>query len=265
MDGPSVKTRKKKRLKHRFYVPASRFKQQGAGPATIEVDRDTTHHIRNVLRLGAGAIVSIFDNSGAEYEAEITECKPSGARLSVIRSTTPRVESPLRVNLAQSLIKGNGFDRALTLCTELGCDRFTPLFTSRTVARLSKADAADRVNRWERIVREAAAQSGRVRAPAVDMPLDFSEFIEKRVGGTGLILWERGGSGQLREIARSSDDPIKSVTLLIGPEGGFSQAEVKAATDAGYQVWGIGPRILRAETVGSVALSMLQYVLGDMG
>ncbi len=230
-----------------------------------ELDPDTTHHLRKVLRLKEGASVVLFDNSGAEYEGEIVESKPDRARVRVTRSIRPQVESPVKITLCQSLVKGSGFDRILTLCTEAGVCRFIPLFTSRTVVKINKAEAADRVKRWRKIATEAAAQSGRVRSPRVEMPLDLKELLEKKLDGVKLVLWERGGSGQLKQVIQEADERIESVVLLAGPEGGFEQAEVRQAVEAGYSIWGLGPRTLRAETVGAVAAGILGYALGDMG
>jgi len=258
-----VKTRKKRKMNRRFYVPASRFSYPPSGPPTVTLDRDSTHHVRNVLRLSVGAHIVVFDNSGQEYEGEITDCKPTQIKVKVERSTKPMTEPTISITVAQSIIKGNGFDHTLTLCTELGCARFIPLFTSRTVARINKSDFSARVKRWERIVAEASAQSGRVKVPRVEPPTEFKGFLEKKVDGAKIILWERGGAGQLGQIL--GDEKCKAATLLVGPEGGFSQAEVKAAMDAGYQVWGLGPRILRAETCASIAIGILEYAVGDMG
>jgi len=263
MDSAQHQKARKRKLKHRFYVPAGRFQHPAEGHPMATLDADATHHLRNVLRLSAGASVILFDNSGQEYEGEIIESKPSQVKVQVLRVATPRVESSLRITLAQALLKGNAFDHLLTLCTELGCARFIPLFTGRTVVKINKAEAADRVKRWEKIVQEAAAQTGRVKVPLMEMPLDFKEQIERKPSGLKIILWERGGSGQLKEILE--EGPVESITLLAGPEGGFEQAEVKQAMDAGYKIWGLGPRILRAENAGAIALSLLEYQLGDMG
>jgi 16S rRNA (uracil1498-N3)-methyltransferase len=261
--GDTVIKKSKRRLKHRFFVPASNIEYKENGPPVAFMEKDTAHHIRDVLRLSTGAAVVLFDNSGQEYEGEIVSSKPEKVQVRIDRSVAPKVESPLKITLAQALIKGNSFDKILTLGAELGVMRFAPIFTSRTVVRLNKAAAADRVPRWERIVAEAAAQSGRVKVPMVEMPQDLKEFLERKHEGVNIILYEKGGSGQLFQIFE--DEPAENVTLLAGPEGGFSQAEVKLAMDAGFQIWGIGPRILRAENAGAIACAMLQYQLGDMG
>ncbi len=261
----STKTLRKKKVKRRFFVSASRFKFEADGLPLIDVDKDTSHHIRTVLRLSKGARVIVFDNSGKEYEGEIISSKPSGTTVKAVSASVPLVESPVNITLAQSLPRGNSFDGILTRCTELGCSRFVPLFTSRTVARLKKSDAADRIKRWERIVAESAAQSDRVKVPRIEMPMDFDEFLEKKRDGKKIILWEKGGSGQLKQIVDEEPQKIESVVLLAGPEGGFSQVEVKTANDDDYKILGLGPRKLKAETAGAAAISIIQFILGDMG
>jgi 16S rRNA (uracil1498-N3)-methyltransferase len=263
MGNASDGTRVRRKVKHRFFVPASRLKPAAGGGTEVIFPHDTAHHLRTVLRLGAGAVVVIFDNTGSEYEAEVTEAKPSVVKARVVRSTSPRVESPLKITLAQALIKGNSFDKLLTLATELGLARLVPLFTARTVVSLKREEAAERVVRWERIVEEAAAQSRRVRVPVVEAPAEYKEFLERKREGVKIILYERGGGGQLREIVE--EPKPECITLLAGPEGGFEQGEVKQAMDAGFKIWGLGPRILRAENAGAVAASILQFRYGDMG
>jgi 16S rRNA (uracil1498-N3)-methyltransferase len=263
MGDTNSKTIRKRKVRHRFFVPGSRLQSSAGGMITI-VDQNTVHHLRDVLRLNAGALVGIFDNSDKEYEAEVLECKPSLIKFQVIRATAPRVESPLRVTLGQALLKGNSFDHALTLAAELGCARIAPMFTSRTVVKLSKVEAADRTGRWEKILQEASAQCGRVKVPLLEMPGEFKDFLARKNEGLKIILWEKGGSGQLRQILEEAE-PNSNLTLLAGPEGGFEQMEVKEAVEAGFQVWGLGPRILRAENAAAIALSILQFVRGDMG
>jgi len=252
-----------KPIKHRFFVPPSRIKEEDGG-LFAEPGVNITHHMRNVLRLSAGAKVALFDNTGNEYWGEVVESKPKWSRIRIDHTETPQVESPVRITLAQSLIKGNAFDRVLTMCTEAGCARFVPLFTRRTVVKLNKAAAADRVGRWEKVVREASAQCGRVVAPVVEMPMDFSELLEKETEDLRIILYERGGKGQLDSIVDPQAKP-GSVLLLAGPEGGFETEEVDAAVKAGFHILGLGPRLLKAETAGVSAISILQHRLGDMG
>jgi 16S rRNA (uracil1498-N3)-methyltransferase len=263
MGNDAASPRRRRKLKHRFFVPASRFKNEPGGQLEVILPPDAAHHLRNVLRLSTGSAVILFDNSGQEFEAEVAECKPSLVKARVLRAYAPAVESPLRLSLGQALIKGNAFDRLITLSTELGLARLVPVFTARTVVTLNKAEAEERIERWQKIAQEASAQSRRVKVPVIEPPLPFKEYLEKKHEGVRIILYERGGAGQLQEIFEQGKP--EAITLLAGPEGGFEQAEVKQAMDAGFKIWGLGPRILRAENAAAIAASILQNRYGDMG
>jgi len=260
--GDAVDRPRKRKIGHRVFVPPSRINKEGRKITAI-LDPDTVHHMRTVLRLSQGARLAIFDNSGVEYVGTIVELTPRHGVVEVESQSRPAVESPLRVILAQSLIKGNGFDRLIADCTEVGAAGFIPVFTARTVVKISKADAADRQRRWDRILAEAAAQCGRVVAPKMEMPLDLDELLARPADGLRIILYERAGRGQLKEIVRGAD-LTRPITLLAGPEGGFEDAEVDKAKAAGFKALGLGPRILRADTIGPVAVAVLQHALGDM-
>lgn len=259
-DAPDCPRRRK--ISHRVFVPPSRIDREGR-KITALLDPDTVHHLRTVLRLSAGSRLAFFDGSGVEYEGTVVELTPRRGIIEVESQSRPAVESPLRIILAQSLIKGNGFDRLIADCTEVGAAGFIPVFTARTVVRISKADAADRQRRWDRILAEAAAQCGRVVAPRMEMPVDLSELLARPAEGLRIILYEKAGRGQLEEMLRGADLD-KPITVLAGPEGGFEEAEVEAAVAAGFRVLGLGPRILRADTAGPVAIALLQYAAGDM-
>ena len=255
--------RARRKLRYRAFVAPWRF-ERAQGKTFVTLDQDTIHHLRNVLRLGPGDRIAIFDNTGDEHEAELTELTPRHGRAVIESTRRPEVESPLKIVLAQSLLKGNALDRLLTLATELGVAGFIPLFTARTVVNLTRVEAADRVKRWERLVAEASAQSGRVLAPRVEMPLTLEELCGRPDPGLKIVLWESGGAGQFAELTRGAD-LTAPVILLAGPEGGFEPAEVEQAQAAGYRVWGLGPRILRAESAGPAAIAILQHAAGDMG
>jgi len=263
MGDASARTKIRRKDRRRFYVPASQFSYPAQGQPLVATDPDTAHHMCTVLRLEAGAEVVLFDNSGQEYEGIITEATSSCVKVQIQRALMPKTESALRIVLAQALLKGDAMDHVLTVCTELGAVRYVPLLTARTIARPDPDDYAARVARWERIVREAAAQCGRVKLPKLDAPADFKEFLERKSDANKIILWERGGSGQLKEILES--ERREELVVMAGPEGGFGQAEVKAAVDAGYQIWGLGNRTLRAENAAAAAIGILQYLRGDMG
>jgi 16S rRNA (uracil1498-N3)-methyltransferase len=172
-------------------------------------------------------------------------------------------ESPLDLTLAQGVPKGDKMDGIVRMATELGVTRVIPLLTARTVVRLEPARWTTRLARWQRIAREAAQQSGRAAVPEVGAPRDVSSWA-REAGATGLLvcLWEE----ELEGLAgRLPAGPCPRVTVVVGPEGGLTADEVRGLVDAGAVVAGLGPRLLRTETAGAVAVALLQARYGDLG
>ena len=242
----------------RLFVRANRF-HADSEPPRVDLDQDAIHYLRHVLRLGQGAKLLLFDGSGREYLAEVTESRPARVELKVLFVTRPEVESPLRVTLAQALLKGNGFDRVLTDATELGVRAIVPILSARTVPQTGSREAEAKLRRWEKILEAAAAQSGRVLVPRIEYPVSLADFLPRQIEGLKLVLWEGGSPAAGWPEAASAE-----ATLLVGPEGGFEEAEVKAAEQQGFRVWSLGPRILRADTAGPAALAILQHRWGDL-
>ncbi len=245
----------------RVFVRPSRV-HRGREKPWIEMDAQVGHHLRKVLRLGPGAKIIVIDGTGREYLCQLTEAKPSRVTAAILESSTPNVESPLKITLAQSLPKTQAFDRILTGCTELGVTRFAPLTTSRSVVKVTKKDITDKVKRWQTIVESSCAQSERVAVPRVEYPATLEDWLGSDSSGLKIILWERSYQSADMEWLNQEPRP-EEVTLLAGPEGGFEQSEVQAALDAGYKPMSLGPRILRAETAAATAVAILQHRLGD--
>jgi len=241
----------------RLFVRPSRF-HADSDPPRVDLDQDATHYLRYVLRLPKGAKVSLFDGSGREYLAEVTESRPTRMELKILSASRPQVESPLRVTLAQALLKGNAFDRVLTDATELGVHALVPILSARTVPQSQSREAEAKLRRWEKILEAAAAQCGRVLVPRIEYPVALAEFLARKIEGLKLALWESGPIAAGLPEAASAE-----VTLLVGPEGGWAEAEVQAAQAHGFRLWSLGPRILRADTAGPAALAVLQHRFGD--
>jgi 16S rRNA (uracil1498-N3)-methyltransferase len=241
----------------RLFVRASRL-QLESGPPRAELDSDAVYYLRHVLRLGQGAKLLLFDGSGREYLAEVTESRPNRVELKILSTARPEVESPLRLTLAQALLKGNAFDRVLTDATELGAHAVVPVLSARTVPQARSREAEAKLKRWQKILEAAAAQSGRVLVPRIEYPISLEEFIRRDCKGQKLVLWEGAGPG-----AGLPEKCDQEIALLVGPEGGFEENEVQAALAQGFRVWSLGPRILRADTAGPAALAVLQDRFGD--
>jgi len=221
-------------------------------------------HLKDALRVKRGEPLIFVDEQRQRY---LTQVDRVSRQLLVARITERLEPAPppsLHLTLAQGIIKGKKMDWIVQKATEIGVNQITPLLTSRTVVRLESLRARRQQERWQAIAREAAQQSGRDEAPRVQPVCSFSDFIRSTDHPLRLILWE-GETGQSLKNELSSQKDLKSVTMLIGPEGGFSQKEVEEAKGQGFRRIHLGKRILRTETASLVTLGILQYLWGDLG
>ena len=230
--------------------------------ATIR-DVDEIRHMGRVLRLKAGDEVILFDGGGKEYHARLTRVSPREISLALLREPSPGIaESPLKIILGLGLLKSSKFDWLVQKTTELGVAEVAPFFSLHVVPRWEETQTRSRQSRWEKIVSEAAKQSGRAHVPKIHSPRSFEEILAmESEDATKILLWEKESAGSLKDVFAS---PVSSIFALIGPEGGFSDEEALRAQEAGFQPIRLGPRILRAETAGIVVVSLLQFLLGDL-
>jgi len=229
----------------------------------VTFDADETHHLAHVLRLEPGAVVRAVDGHGQEITVRLTRIGDPAAEGDIVRRSVPGNESPLSLTLAQGIPKGSKFDVIIRMATELGVALVVPLILERTIARPDPAQPSHRLLRWRRIAKEAAKQSGRAVIPEVLAPITLDRWLEEPTGrGLFLCLWE-GEHTPLAAVLPSV--PPERATVLVGPEGGLSRAEVERLRAAGALMAGLGPRILRTETAGPVALALLQARYGDLG
>ena len=180
----------------------------------------------------------------------------------IIASEKFNVESPLAVHLGLALTKGSKFDAALRASVELGVSSVTSLTTDRCV--IKKHLAKTKTERWKKIVLESSKQCGRAKVPLVADDIESLEVFCRHNDDRDikLVFWEMEGDNSLKDL--KLDQTPRSVAVLIGPEGGFSLAEIEKTREYGFQTVSLGPRILRAETAPVVALSLLQSLWGDL-
>ena len=218
------------------------------------------HHLCRVLRLAPGDDLELLDGRGLVARCRIEELAKKVARVRVLARRREQ-EHLFPVRLIQGLPKGDKMDLILQKGTELGVTAFTPLVAGRSVARLSPGRQEGRLQRWEKIVQEAARQSGRVVLPRVDEPVGLDAALAGDED-LRLLLWEEE-SRPLR-LALPEDGP-RSAAILVGPDGGLAAAEVNAARAAGFVPVSLGQRILRTETAGFAVVAILEYLYGDLG
>ena len=228
--------------------------------AVVSISAAGAYHVARVLRMRPGAPLIVFDGSGMDFPSEIVDV--DGDQVSVrLRSQTPATgESPLRITLVQGISRGERMDWTLQKATELGVIGVAPVLTSRSVVRLDEKQAAKKHAHWRAIVIGACEQCGRSRIPTVGMPVQLRDhFANVRKDGMRLVLSPSAPAS----LAGIASLPSK-VDLLIGPEGGLDDDEISAAQKAGFMPVRLGPRVLRTETAGVVALTVLQALWGDL-
>lgn len=239
----------------RFYAP----KEQIRGDHVI-LGPDATRHLRDVLRLGEGELVGVFDGEGCEYRAEIVRISKAEAALRIIKQVLPTApESDLDLTLAVAILKGEKFDLIVQKAVELGVTRLVPLVTTRGDVR--PKDSAKRTQRWRRIGLEAAKQSGRAVLMRIDEPVDFTDFIESiRLAANNQVFLfsERDGES----FPGQAD--FKIITALVGPEGGWEDSEIECGREAAVRIITLGGRIMRAETAAISVAAILQHRFGDL-
>jgi 16S rRNA (uracil1498-N3)-methyltransferase len=246
----------------RFYV---------APPAldadAITIDTHLAQRLAKVLRLHAGDEVTLFDGSGSEVQARINALDARAGLATVLERYDGAPEPRVRVHLYQAITKGERFEWLIEKGTEVGVAAFTPLITARSVVRTGGEGA--RLDRWRRIAVEAAEQSGRSVVPAVNPPATFDDAIA-RADGVLLLPYEAAPT-EAPSVQHAIDAEVdalfalSAVSIFIGPEGGYEDAEVERARAAGAAVVTIGPRVLRSETAGLVAATLTLHATGDLG
>ena len=217
-----------------------------------ELRGDAARHLTRVLRAQPGQQYEISDNQAA-YLAEVVESRPDRAVFRVLdRLEVP--EPPVRVTLCAALIKFDRFEWMVEKATELGVERILPVETARTEKGLLAA-SRKRTERWERIARESSQQSRRVRVPQIQPAAGLARALEAPAEYRYFL--EESGAPSFPRMLPASRKDAGTAALLVGPEGGWTDAERQAAAAAGWLAVGLGPQILRAETAALAALAIL--------
>ena len=217
-------------------------------------------HLTRVLRLEAGAFVTLFDGTGGEFEGTLErDGKKIWARVGA-HSAIER-ESSLQVTLIQGVARGERMDLFVQKATELGVTRIVPVFAERSVVKVDASKGARKLEHWRSIAISACEQCGRNRVPEIPEPITLADAVRALDPSTARYLLAAGAQDSL--AAAVQRDAGKPVVLMIGPEGGLSDAERDFAGANGFTACAMGPRILRTETAGLAALAVLQSVAGD--
>jgi 16S rRNA (uracil1498-N3)-methyltransferase len=230
----------------------------------VAFDADETRHLARVLRLSPGDVVTAADGHGGAWMVRLLTLGET-ATGAIVGAVSLAEESPLEITLVQAVPKGDRMEAIVRATTELGVARILPALTERTVVRLDAARWRERGRRWQRVAREASKQCGRAIVPIVESPRPLADWIPgDEPAELRLCFWETEGAPLGRILERLEPRPRRA-SVIVGPEGGLTEAEVARAGAADYVCVTLGRRILRTETAGPAIVALLQYALGDLG
>ena len=242
---------------HRFFVPAAE-----ATGSIVAVPPDEAAHLTRVLRLKAGDAVRVFDGRGHEWQAEVSVIEKGAASVRLGAPVEPAREAAVDVALAAAILKGDKMDDVVRDAVMLGVTSILPLITARTEIPSHTVWQRGRVARWQRIALSSAKQCGRAVVPPVGEVIDIQELVEAPSSSERVMLVEPGAGGKsqaLRNMPRAN-----TVTLVVGPEGGWDPQEIATASAAGIVLATLGQQTLRADAVPLVALTALRVLWGDL-
>jgi len=227
--------------------------------SVIRLDKTASKHL-HVLRLKPGDEVMLFNGLGGHYQAMIAAIRSDGVTVDIGRHVAHETESPLEIILAQGISRGERMDYTIQKSVELGVTTIIPLLTERCGLKLSTERAEKRLLHWQGVIASACEQCGRNRLPTIRAVDSLRNWLSQLDGNGLKLVMDFRDSNSLSHIIR----PVGAITLLIGPEGGLTDAELAQAKDAGFTGIRLGPRILRTETAGIAAICSLQSLWGDL-
>ncbi|MDE4541590.1 16S rRNA (uracil(1498)-N(3))-methyltransferase [Thermoanaerobacterium sp. R66] len=240
------------------------IKDEDIKDGIVRIYGDDVHHIKDVLRLKIGTDL-VVSNGVKQYNASILSIESTSVLLKIVDELHQVVESSINVTLFQGLPKSDKMDLIVQKCTEIGIKKIVPVETEYSIIKIKEKSIGNKINRWNKISQEASKQSGRLIVPEVLEPISFNIAVNYiHEFDLCVMPYERETNVRLKDVLKENNG-AKNICIFIGPEGGFSPSEVAMATENGAVIVTLGPRILRTETAGIVAGSIILYELGDLG
>lgn len=227
--------------------------------STVNLSTDAFGHVVRVLRLSDGDTITLFNGSGDDFSATLTNVSKKSAQAVITAINPINNESPLTLHLGQGISRGDRMDFTLQKSVELGVSVITPLFTERCGVKLTGDRLTKKLEQWQKIVIAACEQSGRSKVPEVMAPITLTQWLEQQTDALKINLHPKA-----QHTIMGLTPQTNNIRLLIGPEGGLSDEEIAAAKNAEFIDVLIGPRILRTETAALTAITALQCRYGDL-
>lgn len=248
---------------HRFFIAPEKLGGQAA-----YLDEDESRHMTQVMRLKPGDTIVVFDGQGHEYQACYESLQGRLCQVHIIDLIRREARPSIRLALAQGIPKGDKMDTIIQKAVEIGVDSIYPVIGKRSVVQLNQEKRARKRQRWELIAREACKQCRRSWLPNILEPLSLTELLNAMAYNPGIVLYEKETETGLREILQTGSWLMpreETLYLLIGPEGGWDDDEITIMRQHNLHTASLGPRILRTETAGLVAASLVLYEYGALG
>ena len=235
------------------------FTDQDLAPdSQLVLPERTGHYLVRVLKLRPGDALVLFNGDGFDYACELISVKRDALTVHVNTRLPAVAESPLRLTLVQAVGKGDRMDYSLQKATELGVAQVQPVFTARTEVRLQGARLAKRMAHWHGVLVAACEQSGRATLPLLADALGLEEWLDQPSEEARYVLDPRA-----ERCLAGCEKPGLAATVVIGPEGGFTEQEMQRLVLADVRAVSLGPRVLRTESAGPAAITVLQTLYGD--
>lgn len=239
-------------------IPRIYTQQQLATQQQVALEESASHHLSKVLRMQTGRELILFNGKGGEFAATIVEVTKKQVIVNVAEHREDNRESPLSLELAIGISRGERFEWVLQKATELGVTKITPLISERTEVKVNGDRQGKIMERWQQILIGACEQSQRNVLPQLSAPIQSSDWLPHVNSDLRFVLHHRDSK------TLPTEQKPQSVSLLIGPEGGLSDNEILLAQQYKFNALTLGPRVLRTETAPVAAITLAQYLWGDL-
>jgi len=245
---------------HRFFAPAL-----DPGDELVALPRGEAEHLTRVLRLGVGDTVAIFDGRGREFTAKVSEVHRRDVRVQLLARVESAAEPHVPLTLVQAVVKGEKMDDIVRDAVMLGAAAVQPIVTKRSETTVAALLKSARVDRWRSVALASVKQSRRAVLPEIRIPLTLDSWLEEPAAALRLMLVEPSVAAAAESLSAIQKEPAPAdAALAVGPEGGWVEAECAAAAARGVRLVTLGRRTLRADAVAVAAISVLQFVWGDL-
>ena len=245
---------------HRFFAPAL-----DPGDEAVDLPREEAEHLTRVLRLGVGDTVAVFDGRGREFLAKVAAAERRDVRVQLVSRIDAAAEPSVPITLAQAVLKADKMDDVVRDAVMLGVAAIQPIVSKRTESTVAALMRTARVERWRRVALASVKQSRRATLPEVRTPLTLETYLDEPPADVRLMLVEPAADAETTSVSVLQQRPApRDASLLVGPEGGWTPEECTAARQAGVELVTLGQRTLRADAVPIAAISVLQFLWGDL-